>query len=452
MFGQTLAIARNTFLESIRAPIFFVLVLAGSLLQVFNLLLSAYSMGYTVEELEVSADNKILLDVGLATVFVAATLLAAFIATSVVSREIENKTALTVISKPVGRPLFIVGKFLGAGGAMVLGTVTMLAFFLLMMHHGVMSTARDSIHLPVVVAGGSAIIISVGVGVWTNFFYGWVFPSVASAMLAPLAVAAWFFAMFFNADFTLVESLGDSFKPQVTLISGCLVLAVLVITAIAIAASTRLGQVMTIVVCAGVFLLGLLSNYFLGRFAFDNTHFARVDTVETATDDVTLARPGDTVTIELTKAPNELLRPGEPVYYGPAASGVALAVPTGRPFTGDAADNTDVRNTSLGRQLVIRDFAPEERTLELVNAGGVGVSRLPREGDYLFLQPTETRPVAFAAWAVIPNLQAFWLVDAVSQGSTVTPRYLVLVSSYALVQITGLLALAVLLFQTRDVG
>ena len=81
MFGQTLSIARNTFVEAIRQPIYFVLILAGSLLQVFNVLLSAYSMDYTEEGLQVQKDNKLLLDMGLATVLVVCTLLAAFIAT-----------------------------------------------------------------------------------------------------------------------------------------------------------------------------------------------------------------------------------------------------------------------------------------------------------------------------------------------------------------------------------
>ena len=47
----------------------------------------------------------------LATVFLAGPC-CAFIATNVLGREI-NRTALTVISKPVNRPVFVVGKFLG---------------------------------------------------------------------------------------------------------------------------------------------------------------------------------------------------------------------------------------------------------------------------------------------------------------------------------------------------
>jgi hypothetical protein len=39
--------------------------------------------------------------------------------------------------------------------------------------------------------------------------------------------------------------------------------AIVVLTAIAIAASTRLGQVPTLLVCVGMFLVGLVGEYFL---------------------------------------------------------------------------------------------------------------------------------------------------------------------------------------------
>ena len=56
------------------------------------------------------------------------------------------------------------------------------------------------------------------------------------------------------------------------------------------------------------------------------------------------------------------------------------------------------------------------------------------------------------AWGTAPNLQFFWLVDAVTQAHPIPPRYVGLVALYSLAQVTGLLALAVILFQKRDVG
>ena len=57
-----------------------------------------------------------------------------------------------------------------------------------------------------------------------------------------------------------------------------------------------------------------------------------------------------------------------------------------------------------------------------------------------------------ATWGATPNLQFFWLVDAVTQAHPIPPRYVGLVALYTLAQVTGLLALSVMLFQRRDVG
>ena len=109
MFQQLLAITRNTFFESIRQPIMLVVLVAASVLIVLSNPLSAFTM---------DENQRMQVDIGLATVFLAGAVLAAFIATNVLGREIENKTALTVISKPVTRPIFLIGKYLGVSCAM----------------------------------------------------------------------------------------------------------------------------------------------------------------------------------------------------------------------------------------------------------------------------------------------------------------------------------------------
>ena len=105
MFTQTFAIAKNAFFESIRQPIVLVLLIAGSLL----LLLASPLSAFTMEN-----DQRMLLDIGLATIFMIGMLLAVFISSTVLGQEIQNKTTLTVVSKPIGRPQFVIGKFIGA--------------------------------------------------------------------------------------------------------------------------------------------------------------------------------------------------------------------------------------------------------------------------------------------------------------------------------------------------
>lgn len=451
MPGQLFAIARNTFVESMRQPIFFVLVMVAGIMQVFNTLLSSYSLGYT-EKTEVSGDNKMLLDMGLATVMVCATLLAAFVATSVVSRELENKTALTVISKPVGRPLFVLGKYLGIAASIMVAAVIMLVFFQFAIRHAVMSTARDTVDGPVVLFGTTALLVALALGIWGNFFYGWVFSSTCIGTLLPLSLVAYGLTLMISKEWAW-QAISTDFKPQIMIASGGVLLSLLVLTAIALACSTRLGQVMTIVVAAGFFMLGLLSNHMLGRPSFDNRQIGRIASVEAhRLDTQNLDKAGNFISITLKTPPSPQLMVGQSVYYGPNPNGVGLAVPVQQPFEGDPNNSDTVFSSKSTPALVVREVKPDATTYTLVNINNLAVERSPEPGDYLFTRPTGGSLLARSAWGVIPNLQLFWMVDAVTQGSPISPRYLVLLAGYSAAQIAVFLSFGVMLFQRRDIG
>ncbi len=447
MFGQTLAIVRNTFLESIRQPIFFVLVMAGGIMQVFNTSLANYGMGIGEEE-EVVGDNKLLLDMGLATILVCATLLAAFVATSVLSREIENKTALTVISKPIGRPMFILGKYLGVTAAILVAAVIMLTFLLFAIRHEVMSTASDSYDGPVLIFLSAALLISIGIGIWGNFFYGWVFSSTAIFTMLPLVLIAYVLTLSVSKEWAF-QPIATDFKPQVTIAGLCVLMGVLVLTAVALVCSTRLGQVMTVVICAGVFMLGLLSNYLFGRQAFNNQQVGVIASVEYPATS-TLMRGGDEATVTFKQVPRAEFGPGDSFYYAADPAGASMAVPAHDRFPGSLTDN-DAVYRGADKALAVMSV-PDEMSRVLVNIGGISLDRQPREGDYVFENATRSKWWAKAAWSIMPNLQFFWMVDAVTQGHPITGRYLGLAAGYTLAQVTAFLALAVILFQRRDIG
>lgn len=255
MIEQFLAIVRNTFLESIRQPITLIILFIGSIGIVLSNPLSAFTM---------ENDQRMLIDIGLATVFLAGTLLAAFVATNVLTREIENKTVLTVISKPVGRPVFVIGKYFGVAGAIVVGTLLMSFVFLLTEEHAVLQTVRQPVHVPVIVFGVGALVLGLGIGVWCNFFYNKVFSSTVIITTTPLAALAYLLSLLFSPDFTF-QSPAVAFKPYIWLALICIMVALLVLTAIAVAASTRLSQVLTLAVTVGVFVLGLMSDSLLGE-------------------------------------------------------------------------------------------------------------------------------------------------------------------------------------------
>src|SRR5262245_33363650 len=242
---QIFTIARNTFVESIRQPIVFVLVMLCGVLILFSTWSTGFAMGYS-DTSEVSGDDKLLLDVGLATVLVCGMLLAAFIATAVMSREIENKTVLTVVSKPVARPSLVIGKYLGVAGAIVLALIPMLLFLLMGLRHGVMSTAADDPDQPVILFTALAVGGAMLIAVWCNYFYGKYFSQTFLTILAPAMVVAYAAVMLVGKKWHIQPPLHD-FKPQITFACITLVAAVLVLTAVATAVSTRIGQVMTVV-------------------------------------------------------------------------------------------------------------------------------------------------------------------------------------------------------------
>jgi hypothetical protein len=55
-------------------------------------------------------------------------------------------------------------------------------------------------------------------------------------------------------------------------------------------------------------------------------------------------------------------------------------------------------------------------------------------------------------WGVVPNLQFFWLVDAVTQGHDIPPRYVGITAIYSLFMVIALNGIAIALFQRREVG
>lgn len=98
------AIGATTTKEALSQPLFFVLLALG----IFGLMVFPFIPYNTLGE-----DIKIVKDEGLTLIMVLSILFALWTASVSVADEIEGKTALTLLSKPVGRRQFVLGKFLG---------------------------------------------------------------------------------------------------------------------------------------------------------------------------------------------------------------------------------------------------------------------------------------------------------------------------------------------------
>src|SRR3984957_9097883 len=97
-------IARATTKEAVRQPLFSLLMALALITLVMNTFLPFFSFG---------EDFKMLMDCGLATILICGLLLAVWTSSTSIADEIEGKTAMTLLSKPINRRQFIVGKYVG---------------------------------------------------------------------------------------------------------------------------------------------------------------------------------------------------------------------------------------------------------------------------------------------------------------------------------------------------
>lgn len=189
------AIAMVTAKEVMAQPLYYI-VLALGCCALFAFIIVPY---YTFGE-----DVKMLKDSGLTLIMVLSILVAVWSASVSISEEIEGRTALTLLSKPIRRQQFIVGKFLG------ILTPTVLMFILL----------------------GFVFLVTISIKV--------VYDAREMAMQEP----TW-----------------DMCYTEMVKIFPGLVLAFLetmVLAAISVALSTRLPMVANLVVCATIYVLGHL--------------------------------------------------------------------------------------------------------------------------------------------------------------------------------------------------
>jgi ABC-type transport system involved in multi-copper enzyme maturation permease subunit len=227
VWPQGAAIALAAFREGVRQPLYWLIMAV-----VFGwMLLSPFLPYFTFGE-----DSKMVMDLGYGTIMLAGLIFGVLVASMSVSEEIEGRTAITVMSKPVSRRQFLLGKFAGILLAALLMTGVLGCIF-----NGVMwfklwfdkETVGDPSWLePTRLAFtgllGSSVNFALGAGIW------------------------------FDAAVGMLPGLILGFC-QVT-----------VLTAIAVALATRLPMIVNLVTCLIVFFLGNLTHVLVqgayGRF------------------------------------------------------------------------------------------------------------------------------------------------------------------------------------------
>jgi ABC-type transport system involved in multi-copper enzyme maturation permease subunit len=112
------AIASNTFREAVRDRVLYNLI--G-----FAVLMAGASI--LVGQISVNIEKLVVVNLGLTVVSLFGVVIAIFIGIGLVSKEIDKRTLYTVLSRPVQRWEFILGKFFGLAGTLAVNTLCMAA-------------------------------------------------------------------------------------------------------------------------------------------------------------------------------------------------------------------------------------------------------------------------------------------------------------------------------------
>jgi hypothetical protein len=267
LFASSWAIIKNSVTEIIRQPVYVILLAAGLALIGFSPAITMFSM---------TEDEKLMVDMGLATIMLLGVVLAVLSSTQVISREIEARTVGAILSKPVGRLVFIVSKFIGVSIAMAISGFLLTAMLIITLRFGVLSTAMDKID-PVALCGMLApFLLAVGLAMLCNYLYGWNFSSTAvllAVILYGLAVGMQFLIpppeMVHWQPHTPAEILEwlceERHVLQVSQAALLILMGIWVLSAVAVAASTRVNVVVNTIICISVFFLGMIMQFLLSH-------------------------------------------------------------------------------------------------------------------------------------------------------------------------------------------
>lgn len=357
------------------------------------LLLMTFSSGFSVFLAAVpyfgfGDDPKLVKDSVLAVMLLAGLFGAVLSASASVAHEIRSGTALAVLAKPVGRAQFLLAKYAGLAGALTLLSYVNLLSVLLASRMAFDAYGNaDTMGLGVFFG---FVALGYALGGFTNYFLRR--PFVADAVFFVVAMVT---VAFVVINFMDKEGQWQSFAKGVDwrlVPAGILILfALWILAGLALACSTRLEMISTLAICSGIFLLGLMSDYLFGRWAVPawQTFSLQAEIKQTAwkPDQIALLR--------------------------------------------QVIEKYDVHKDGRLDANELKTISEEDK------------QRMLRAG----LGPSWW---ASLLYTITPNWQLFWLADALENEKTIPWTYVGQALGYLIFYLGASLALALLLFEDRE--
>jgi len=337
-------------------------------------------------------DPKMTKDSILAVIFLTGLFGAVISAAASVAHEIRSGTALAVLSKPVGRVTFLSAKFLGVAAALTLLTYVNLMSALVASKLAFTSYGEPNLKALGVFYGAMALAFAIGG--FNNFFLNRPFVSDAVIALAVMTTVAFVCINLIETRFMFAEGYESRTDPRLVPAVLLILFALWMLAALAIACATRLDLIPTLAVCSTVFVIGLMSDYLFGRLAEPawRTYSTRVDDLRSSPWSETQRTLLNEVVKRHDADGSGRLEPGEEPSLTPG----------------------------------------EVASLKAAGLGGVWWARV--------------------VYTVVPNWQLFWMADALKGTNTIPAAYLGRAFVYMACYLAAALALALLLFENRELS
>lgn len=273
------AVAVNTFREAVRDRVLLGILAAAGAILVFTLALA---------ELSLNEQERVVHDIGLASISIFSVVVAVFLGSSLLYKEIERKTLYVILPKPIRRHEFLLGKYFGI-------TLTALVFVSVM---GAVQLLVASVQ-----AGADiALVFGVAAGLLAVLGVALYRAADRTSILVPWALLA--------LGVATLPTLGQEVELSATLAQLVLILGeVLILSAVALLFSSFSTPFLT-----GLFTLGV---WLMGR----------------AADDMATMNP-DVVPVEVVRVMGVLaeILPNLNLYYPGRHTLTTIAVDVGGPW------------------------------------------------------------------------------------------------------------------------
>jgi Cu-processing system permease protein len=196
-------VAGAVFRESVRDRVPYSMVIFAALLM---------AASYLISQLTAGQDLKIIKDLGLAAVGIFGLLIAVFIGIGLVSKEVERKSVYGLLTKPVTRPQFILGKYAGLVLTLAINIAAMtVAFYGVLYYIDIVASesARAVWPAPATDPRLLVAIVLIFAELMVVTALALFFSTFSSPLLATLLTLGLWIAGHFNADLRNFENVVD---------------------------------------------------------------------------------------------------------------------------------------------------------------------------------------------------------------------------------------------------